>query len=104
VEHHAALPGRETGTVMGRRAQPANVADAALAHPLGSNVQAANQRGDLPERRRKLKDGPAAFCARTEGAKRLFRSRPGVHARPQVGIGSNRGAPAEVRMVADFAA
>ena len=44
--------------------QPADVAEAALAHALGSKVQAAYQRGDLLERRRKLMDSWASFCAR----------------------------------------
>lgn len=46
--------------------QPADVAEAALAHTLGSKVQAAYQRGDLLERRRKLMDTWAEFCARSE--------------------------------------
>ena len=46
--------------------QPADVAEAALAHTLGNKVQAAYQRGDLLERRRKLMDAWAAFCIRTE--------------------------------------
>jgi integrase len=46
--------------------QPADVAEAALAHTLGSKVQAAYQRGDLLERRRKLMGSWAAFCARPE--------------------------------------
>jgi integrase len=44
--------------------QPADVSEAALAHAVGSKVQAAYQRGDLLERRRKLMDTWAAFCAR----------------------------------------
>jgi integrase len=46
--------------------QPADVAEAALAHTLGDKVQAAYQRGDLLERRRKLMDTWAAFCARPQ--------------------------------------
>lgn len=46
--------------------QPADVAEAALAHTLGNKVQAAYQRGDLLERRRKLMDTWADFCARPE--------------------------------------
>jgi integrase len=45
--------------------QPADVAEAALAHTLGSKVQAAYQRGDLLQRRRKLMDTWADFCARS---------------------------------------
>ena len=46
--------------------QPVDVAEAALAHTLGNKVQAAYQRGDLLERRRKLMDSWAAFCARPQ--------------------------------------
>jgi integrase len=41
---------------------PAEVAEAALAHTLPNKVQAAYQRGDLLERRRKLMADWAAFC------------------------------------------
>lgn len=44
--------------------QPADVAEAALAHTLGNKVQAAYQRGDLLDRRRKLMKDWAGFCAR----------------------------------------
>jgi integrase len=44
--------------------QPEDVAEAALAHALGSKVQAAYQRGDLLERRRKLMGAWASFCTR----------------------------------------
>jgi hypothetical protein len=37
-----------------------------LAHTLGNKVQAAYQRGDLLERRRKLMDTWAEFCGRSE--------------------------------------
>ena len=46
--------------------QSADVAEAALAHTLGDKVQAAYQRGDLLERRRKLMQSWAAFCARPQ--------------------------------------
>jgi len=46
--------------------QPADVAEAALAHTLGTKVQAAYQRGDLLERRRKLMESWAAFSEQTE--------------------------------------
>jgi integrase len=46
--------------------QPADVAEAALAHTLGNKVQAAYQRGDLLERRRKLMELWAAFCERPQ--------------------------------------
>jgi integrase len=41
--------------------QPADVSEAALAHTLGNKAQAAYQRGDLLERRRKLMDAWAAY-------------------------------------------
>lgn len=44
--------------------QPADIAEAALAHTLGSKVVAAYQRGDLLDRRRKLMEAWAAWCAR----------------------------------------
>ena len=44
--------------------QPADIAEAALAHTLGNKVQAAYQRGDLLTRRRKLMDDWAEFCDR----------------------------------------
>jgi integrase len=46
--------------------QPTDVAEAALAHTLGNKVQAAYQRGDLLERRRKLMDAWAAYCERPQ--------------------------------------
>ena len=48
--------------------QPWDVAEQALAHTIGNAVQAAYQRGDLLERRRKLMDTWAAFCARPEAS------------------------------------
>jgi integrase len=42
--------------------QPAEIAEAALAHMVGNKTVAAYQRGDLLERRRKLMDAWAAFC------------------------------------------
>jgi integrase len=45
-------------------AQPADIAEAALAHVVGDKTVAAYQRGDLLERRRKLMAAWAAFCAR----------------------------------------
>jgi integrase len=44
--------------------QPSDIAEAALAHTVGSKVQAAYQRGDMLDRRRKLMDDWAAWCAR----------------------------------------
>jgi integrase len=44
--------------------QPADVAEAALAHTLGNKVQAAYRRDDLLERRRTLMNAWAQFCTR----------------------------------------
>lgn len=43
--------------------KPNDLAEAALAHTLGSKVQTAYQRGDLLDRRRRLMDQWALFCA-----------------------------------------
>jgi integrase len=45
--------------------QPADIAEAALAHVVGDKTVAAYQRGDLLERRCRLMAAWAAFCART---------------------------------------
>jgi integrase len=42
--------------------QPADIAEAALAHVVGNKTVAAYQRGDLLDRRRQLMDAWAAFC------------------------------------------
>jgi integrase len=44
--------------------KPADIAEAALAHTSGNKTQAAYQRGDLLDRRRRLMDQWAEFCAR----------------------------------------
>lgn len=46
----------------GETGQPSDISEAALAHTLGSKVQAAYQRGDMLDRRRALMDAWAAFC------------------------------------------
>ena len=43
-----------------------DVAEAALAHTLADKVEAAYRRGDLMEKRRRLMEEWALFCARTE--------------------------------------
>jgi integrase len=43
---------------------PREVAELALAHAIGSEVEAAYRRGDLFEKRRKLMDAWAEFCAK----------------------------------------
>jgi hypothetical protein len=47
---------------------PTEVAEAALAHVLGSKTEAAYARGDLFEKRRKLMDEWGTFCARPPSA------------------------------------
>jgi integrase len=42
---------------------PREVAEMALAHTIGSKVEAAYRRGDLFEKRRRLMDDWAAHCA-----------------------------------------
>jgi integrase len=44
--------------------QPSEIAEAALAHTLGNKTAAAYQRGDLLERRRRLMQAWAVYCAR----------------------------------------
>jgi integrase len=44
--------------------QPADIAEAALAHTVGDKTVAAYQRGDLLDRRRRLMEAWAAFCAK----------------------------------------
>ncbi len=46
-----------------RTAFPGDVAEAALAHVVGNKVEAAYRRGDLFEKRRRLMDAWAAYCA-----------------------------------------
>jgi integrase len=48
----------------GETGKPDDIAEAALAHMRGDKTQTAYQRGDLLERRRRLMDDWAAFCAR----------------------------------------
>ena len=43
---------------------PAEVVEMALAHSVGDKVEAAYRRGDLFEKRRRLMEDWAAFCAR----------------------------------------
>jgi integrase len=48
--------------------QPADIAEAALAHAVGNKTAAAYQRGDLLDRRRKLMEAWVAFCSRVPAA------------------------------------
>jgi len=49
----------------GETGKPDDIAEAALAHTLGDKTQAAYQRGDLLERRRRLMKQWAEFCGRS---------------------------------------
>jgi integrase len=48
---------------------PRELAEMALAHAVGDKVEAAYRRSDLFEKRRKLADAWAAYCAKPTGAK-----------------------------------
>jgi integrase len=48
---------------------PREIAEEALAHAVGSQVERAYRRGDALEQRRKLMDAWAGYCAATPGAK-----------------------------------
>jgi integrase len=45
---------------------PSEVVEMALAHTVGNKVEAAYRRGDLFDKRRKLMDAWAAYCAKVE--------------------------------------
>jgi integrase len=47
-----------------RTSTPREVAEAALAHVLGDKTESAYQHGDMLERRRRLMDTWAEFCAK----------------------------------------
>jgi integrase len=49
-----------------RSTYPAEMAEMALAHVVGDKVEAAYRRGDMFEKRRKMMDDWAAFCAKPE--------------------------------------
>ena len=51
-----------------RTSYPREVAEQALAHAIGDKVEAAYRRGDLFEKRRRLMDEWAKFCAQTKRA------------------------------------
>jgi integrase len=48
---------------------PRDVAEMALAHAIGDSVEAAYRRGDLLDKRRRMMDEWAAFCAKVEPAR-----------------------------------
>jgi len=60
-QRHIAAEGQTTSH-LGTRA-----AEMALAHAIGNKVEAAYRRGDLFEKRRKLMEGWAEFCAGPAG-------------------------------------
>jgi integrase len=51
---------------------PREVAEAALAHVLGDKVEAAYRRGDLFEKRRRLMDAWATYCAAEDQSRRTL--------------------------------
>src|SRR4051794_33258500 len=62
---------------------PRELAEAALAHTLRDKVEAAYQRGDLMEKRRRLMAEWAAFCARPVVAGEVVALRAGArHSHP----------------------
>jgi integrase len=50
-------------------AYPAELAEMALSHAVGNKVEAAYRRGDLFEKRRRLMDDWATFCATPSASK-----------------------------------
>ena len=58
---------------------PREVAEAALAHTLRDKTEAAYQRGDLMEKRRRLMAEWAAFCARPAAEGEVVRFRTGAN-------------------------
>ena len=48
---------------------PSEVAEAALAHVVGDKVEAAYRRGDLFEKRRRLMEAWAEYCAKRRGGR-----------------------------------
>jgi len=50
-----------------RTAYPGEVREMALAHVVANKVEAAYRRGDLFEKRRRIMDDWAAFCAKPSG-------------------------------------
>jgi integrase len=63
-----------------RTAYPAEVAEMALAHAVGNAVEAAYRRGDLFDKRRRLMDDWAAFCAAPQATGRVVPLRQSVGA------------------------
>ena len=51
-----------------RTSFPREVAEMALAHSVGSDVEQAYRRGDLFDKRRRLMDAWADYCAKPSGA------------------------------------
>jgi len=51
---------------------PREAAELALAHSVGDNVERAYQRGDMLEKRRKLMEAWAAYCAREQGTAKII--------------------------------
>jgi len=56
--------------------QPADIAEAALAHAVGDKTVAAYQRGDLLDRRRRLMEQWAGWCARVPAGAKVVEMHP----------------------------
>src|SRR5260370_891724 len=52
---------------------PREIAEKALAHVVGDETERAYQRGDLLDKRRKLMDAWAKFCAQSAGDAKILR-------------------------------
>jgi integrase len=61
-----------------RTSFPNEVSEAALAHVVGDQVEAAYRRGDLFEKRRRLMDAWAAFCGKPSEASKVVPISSGV--------------------------
>ena len=61
-----------------RTSFPNEVVEMALAHAVGDKVEAAYRRGDLFEKRRRLMDAWAAYCAKPAAAGEVVPMRQGA--------------------------
>jgi hypothetical protein len=68
LSDHTRLPGTFSDWAAEQTAFPNHVVEQALAHAIGSGVEAAYRRGDLLEKRRKLMEAWAAYCFATTKA------------------------------------
>jgi hypothetical protein len=65
------------------------VSEAALAHVNGDKVEAAYARGDMFDKRRKLMDAWAAYCASPAADGQVIPMRRGTDRRREAGVGDN---------------